>query len=200
MAAHPPTNPVPPGRAAFRLLLTFLAVTAVALWPPGGWPWQSAPVTALLLLSCRYRLRVRPVLRRALVVWSFAALVAVGLLVQPDWPLRVANLFLKASLSLWALSLLVHVTPLADLIGGLRRLGVPPIWCGTIAFWGRYYAVVNGEWRRLQLARRARTLTRSRAVRFRSLANTLGLLFIRSYERAEKVHRAMQARGYRGFS
>ena len=35
---------------------------------------------------------------------------------------------------------------------------------------------------------------------FQTLANTLGLLFIRAYERAEKVHRAMQARGYRGIA
>jgi cobalt/nickel transport system permease protein len=75
---------------------------------------------------------------------------------------------------------------------------VPRIWTGTLAFWGRYYAVLTSEWRRLQLARQSRTFTRSRAVKFRSLANALGLLFIRSYERAEKVHRAMLARGYRG--
>lgn len=200
MVSRVTTCPVSPERAAALLLSAFGAVTLIALWPPAGWPWQAVPGTALFLLSVRYRLSPRTVLRRAWVVWLFAGLVSVGLLVHPDWPLRAGNLFLKATFSLWTLSLLAHVTPLADLIAGLRRLGVPPIWCGTIAFWGRYYAVVNEEWRRLQLARRARTLTRSRRFQFRGLANALGLLFIRSYERAEKVHRAMLARGYRGFS
>lgn len=183
---------------ALRIVVTFAGVAGMALWPPERWPWQAVPVTALGLLSLRFRLPCRPVLRRALVVWVLAGLVSLGMLVQADWVLHAGNLFLKATLSLWALSLLVHTTPLPEIVAGLRRLGVPRIWTGSLAFWGRYYAVLAGEWRRLQLARRSRTFTRSRALRFRSLANTLGLLFIRSYERAEKVHRAMLARGYRG--
>jgi cobalt/nickel transport system permease protein len=183
---------------AARIVVALAGVTLVALWPPPQWPWQSVPVTSLLLLSVRFRLPWRPVLRRALLVWGLVGLIALGMLGQPHWPLRVGNLLLKATLSLWALSLLVHTTPLPDLVAGLRRLGVPAIWTGSLAFWGRYYAVLGEEWRRLQLARRARTFTRDRAFRFRALANALGLLFIRAYERAEKVHRAMLARGYRG--
>ncbi|MCB1125711.1 MAG: hypothetical protein KDM81_04390 [Verrucomicrobiae bacterium] len=183
---------------ALRIAVTFAGVAGMALWPPGQWPWQSVSLTALLLLSLQFRLSCGPVLRRALVVWALAGLVSLGMLGQPDWGLHAGNLLLKASLSLWALSLLVHTTPLPEIVVGLRRLGVPRIWTGSLAFWGRYYAVLTGEWHRLQLARRSRTFTRSRTLRFRSLANALGLLFIRSYERAEKVHRAMLARGYRG--
>lgn len=183
---------------ALRIVVTFSAVAVMALWPPAQWPWQVVPVTALALLSLQFRLPAPPVLRRAFVVWALAGLISVGMLVHPDWPLRAGNLFLKATLSLWGLSLLVHTTPLPEIVVGLRRLGVPRIWTGSLAFWGRYYSVLTGEWHRLQLARRSRTFTRSRALKFRSLANALGLLFIRSYERAEKVHRAMLARGYRG--
>lgn len=183
---------------ALRILVTFAAVSAVALWPPAGWAWQAVPATALVVLSLRFRLRVAPVWRRALVVWALVGLISLGMLVQPHWPLHAGNLLLKATLSLWALSLLVHTTPLPETIAGLRQLGVPSVWTGSLAFWGRYYSVLAGEWRRLQLARRSRTLTRDRVFRFRSLANALGLLFIRAYERAEKVHRAMLARGYRG--
>jgi cobalt/nickel transport system permease protein len=183
---------------AARIGVTVAGVTVVALWPPAWWPWQSVPATTLLLLSARFRLPLIPVLRRALLVWGLVGLISLGMLGQPHWPLRAGNLLLKATLSLWALSLLVHVTPLPELVAGLRRLGVPAIWTGSLAFWGRYYAVLAEEWRRLQLARRSRTFTRDRAFRFRALANALGLLFIRACERAEKVHRAMLARGYRG--
>jgi cobalt/nickel transport system permease protein len=121
----------------------------------------------------------------------------IGLLGQPDWGLRVGNLLLKSTLSMWALSLLFHALPLPEAIGGLRCLRVPALLTETVAFWGRYFSVLTGEWHRLQLARRARTFSPNRRLRFRALANALGLLFIRAYERAEKVHRAMLARGYR---
>jgi cobalt/nickel transport system permease protein len=126
-----------------------------------------------------------------------AALMGIGLLGQPDWGLRVGNLFLKSTLSLWALSLLFHVLPLPEVIAGLRWSRVPALLTETVAFWGRYFLVLSGEWQRLQLARRARTFSPNRRLRFRALTNALGLLFIRAYERAEKVHRAMLARGYR---
>jgi cobalt/nickel transport system permease protein len=139
----------------------------------------------------------RVLLRRAAVVWVFAGLMALGSLGQPDWPLRAGNLLLKSTLSLWAISLLAHCTCLPDLVSGLRYLGAPRVWTETFAFWGRYFAVLSEEWRRMQLARRARTFAPGPRRQFKALSNTLGLLFIRAYERAEQVHRAMLARGHR---
>lgn len=183
---------------AWRILVTVAGVSVIALWPLEGWRWQVCPAGFLAGLTAWRRMPLRPVARRALVVWGLAALISLGLWGRPDWLLRAGNLFLKATLSLWALSLLIHTTPLPDLLEGLKRLKVPSLWLGSLAFWGRYYAVLTMEWERLQLARRSRSFTRNRALRFRVLANALGLLFVRAYERAEKVHRAMLARGYRG--
>ncbi|RME94706.1 MAG: hypothetical protein D6766_05120 [Verrucomicrobia bacterium] len=183
---------------SLRILITVAGVSAIALWPIAGWRWQVVPVGVLAALTAWRRMPLQPVARRAMVVWGLAALISLGLWGRPDWLLRAGNLFLKATLSLWALSLLIHTTPLPELLAGLRRLGVPSLWLGSLAFWGRYYAVLATEWERLQLARRSRSFSRNRALRFRVLANALGLLFVRAYERAEKVHRAMLARGYRG--
>lgn len=186
-----------PAAAGARLLAVFAWVCVIALWPAGGWLWQAPSLVVLVALSWSWKLPLRPVLRRLGVVWLLASLMGVGLIGQRAWELRVANLFLKSTLSLWALSLLFHRLALPEVVAGLRWLRVPPLLTETVSFWGRYFSVLSGEWARLQLARRARTFTANRRLRFRALANALGLLFIRAYERAEKVHRAMLARGYR---
>jgi cobalt/nickel transport system permease protein len=196
-AAPPPPGLTHDRRAAWRIALTVLGVFLIALWPPALWRWQGVSAAVLLTLSIPARLPPGRVLRRAAVLWLFAGVMAIGLAGRSDWPVRAGNLLLKSTLSLWAVSLLVHSTPLAELVSGLRWLRLPRVWTETLAFWGRYYSVLAEEWRRLELARRARTFEPNQRRAFTRLANALGLLFIRAYERAEQVHRAMLARGYR---
>jgi cobalt/nickel transport system permease protein len=62
----------------------------------------------------------------------------------------------------------------------------------------RYLEVVTGELSRMRVARESRGF-RARSVRsWPALASTVGALFIRSYERGERVHLAMLSRGYTG--
>jgi cobalt/nickel transport system permease protein len=187
----------PPPRVGVRIVLIAVWTFLIALWPARAWAWQGISAAAALVLTVRLRLAWRGVLRRLAVLWLFAGLVTLGWLALPDWPARAGTLLLKSTLSLWAMSLLVRSATLPELIGGLRWLRVPRLWTESLAFWGRYYSVLAAEWRRLQQARQARTFARSRRREWRGLAHTLGLLFIRAYERAEQVHRAMLARGYR---
>jgi cobalt/nickel transport system permease protein len=173
-------------------------VFLMALWPLTWWLWQLVPALVLFWATFHLALPWRTLLRRAVIVWLMSGLVALGLLGQPNWALRAGNLVLKSTLSLWAVSLLAHCTSVPELAAGLRHLRLPRVVTETFAFWARYYAVLGREWQRLELAREARTIEATPRRRFRMLANALGLLFIRAYERAEKVHQAMLARGYRG--
>lgn len=183
--------------APLRLTLTLSGVGLVALWPAVAWRWLGIPLLGLVAWSLTAGLRWSTLFRRLGIVWLLSGLMGVGLIGQEQWLLRAGNLLVKSSLSVWAVSLLTHSTPMADLIGALRRLGLSQVWTDSLAFWSRYYSVLTEEWERMQLARRARTLTRDRRRKFRALAGGLGLLFVRAYERAEQVHRAMLARGYR---
>lgn len=183
--------------APLRLTLTLSGVGLVALWPAAAWRWLGIPLVVLIVWSVTAGLRWSTLFRRLGIVWLLSGLMGVGLIGQEQWLLRAGNLLMKSSLSVWAVSLLTHGTPIPDLIGALRRLGLSRIWTDSLAFWSRYYSVLTEEWERMQLARRARTMTRDRRRKFRALAGGLGLLFVRAYERAEQVHRAMLARGYR---
>ena len=177
--------------------VAFLGVFLISLWPASLWRWQGLALLVLGAVSFLAGFRWRPLFRRLGVVWLFAGFMSLGLLGQPGWALRTGNLFVKATLSLWTLSLLIQRASIPELVAGLRFMRVPRIWTDAFSFWSRYYYVLGEEWRRLQMARAARTLQRDRRREFRALAHGLGLLFIRAYERAEQVHRAMLARGCR---
>jgi cobalt/nickel transport system permease protein len=59
----------------------------------------------------------------------------------------------------------------------------------------RYASLLSEENRRMGRARASRTLQTSRWQSWRALGNSLGLLFIRTLSRAERVQVAMRSRG-----
>jgi cobalt/nickel transport system permease protein len=62
----------------------------------------------------------------------------------------------------------------------------------------RYRHVLLEELERMATARRARTFDRRSALSWVLLTGLIGMLFLRTIERAERVHGAMVARGWQG--
>jgi cobalt/nickel transport system permease protein len=181
---------------AHRIFVAVAWIFLIALLPNRHWLWHFPTALALLGLSVRWRLSWRGLFWRALLLCPFLGLTAIGILGQPEWPLRTANLLIKAVLSLWVVSLLAQVTSFTNFLLGLRQLRFPRIGVELIAFLFRYVAVLSDEWRRMQLARQARTFQLGRGRGFFQMTQSLGCLLVRAYERAERVHQAMLARGY----
>jgi cobalt/nickel transport system permease protein len=67
-----------------------------------------------------------------------------------------------------------------------------------MGFMIRYLDVVSDEMRRMKVARESRGFTARNVRHWPVLARSAGALFIRSYERGERVHLAMLSRGYTG--
>ena len=67
-----------------------------------------------------------------------------------------------------------------------------------MAFMIRYLSVVTEELRRMHVARVSRGFEARNPRHWPVLAKSFGALFIRSYERGERVHLAMLSRGYTG--
>jgi cobalt/nickel transport system permease protein len=65
-------------------------------------------------------------------------------------------------------------------------------------FMVRYTDVVGGELRRMRVARESRGFRGRHLGALKVLGPAAGSLFIRSYERGERVHLAMLSRGYTG--
>lgn len=104
----------------------------------------------------------------------------------------------KATLGVLGAIVLAATTPARDLVTGLRALHVPAALVQIASFMLRYLHVVGDEQRRMAVARASRGFEASGPRSWPVLAQSAGALFIRSYERGERVHLAMLARGYDG--
>ncbi|HEY0950982.1 cobalt ECF transporter T component CbiQ [Nocardioides sp.] len=107
-------------------------------------------------------------------------------------------LLVKGTLGVLASLTLAATTEPQDLLVGLERLRVPQQLVQIMAFMVRYLDVVTGEMQRMRIAREARGFSARNPRHWPVLARSAGALFIRSYERGERVHLAMLSRGYTG--
>ncbi|MEU5167506.1 cobalt ECF transporter T component CbiQ [Streptomyces mutomycini] len=108
------------------------------------------------------------------------------------------NVLAKGTLGVAASVLLASTTELRSLLLGLQRLRLPPLLVQIASFMIRYGDVITDELRRMSVARRSRGFEAGGVRHWGVLAKTAGALFIRSYERGERVHLAMVSRGYTG--
>jgi cobalt/nickel transport system permease protein len=108
------------------------------------------------------------------------------------------NILAKGTLGVAATILLASTTSVAELLYGLDRLRVPRAFTAIAGFMVRYAEVITGEARRMRIARLSRGHDPRWLWQGRALAATAGTLFIRSFERGERIHVAMLARGYTG--
>jgi cobalt/nickel transport system permease protein len=108
------------------------------------------------------------------------------------------NVLAKATLSVGASVILSSTTEVADILAGFDRLRSPRILTAIAGFMIRYLEVVAGEVQRVRTAIAARLGDQRRLGEAAALASVSGTMFIRSYERGERVHHAMLARGYSG--
>jgi len=107
-------------------------------------------------------------------------------------------LLVKGTLGVLASLTLAATTEPQELLVGLERLRLPVQLVQIMAFMVRYLDVVTGEMQRMKVARHARGFNARNPRHWPVLARSAGALFIRSYERGERVHLAMLSRGYTG--
>ncbi|WP_408898616.1 cobalt ECF transporter T component CbiQ [Nocardioides sp. R1-1] len=104
----------------------------------------------------------------------------------------------KGTLGVLASLTLAATTEPADVLRGLQRLHLPDLLVQIMGFMIRYLDVVTGDLGRMVTAMRSRGVDPRSPRHWPALARTLGALFVRSYERGERVHLAMLSRGYDG--
>jgi cobalt/nickel transport system permease protein len=177
--------------------------------------WVFAVEGALVAVAIGMaRLRPVAVLRRLSVVLPFlvgAALVpfvasgerravpglgGVSVSVEGLW--GAWNLGAKALLGAAAASVLALSTPVTDVIGGLTRLRVPNPLVSIVAFMLRYLELLREHVTTMRTAMVSRGHDPRWIAQAGPIAAATGSLFVRSYERGERVHQAMLGRGFTG--
>ena len=108
------------------------------------------------------------------------------------------NILVKAVLGASATIVLTATTEVSDIIRGLGDLRVPALFTAIAMFMVRYLELVADEVRRMRIAMASRGYDPRWLAQARPIASGAGALFVRSYERGERVHAAMLARGFTG--
>ncbi|MFJ6797790.1 cobalt ECF transporter T component CbiQ [Streptomyces sp. NPDC091268] len=205
---HSPIHALPPHcklAATFAFVLVVVSTPRGAVWAFGLYAALLAAVTAAARIPAGF------LLRRLLIEVPFVAFavlmpfvaqgervdfLGMSLSVSGLW--GAWNVLAKGTLGVAASVLLASTTELRALLLGLQRLKLPPLLVQIASFMIRYGDVITDELRRMSIARRSRGFEASGVRHWGVLAKTAGALFIRSYERGERVHLAMVSRGYTG--
>jgi cobalt/nickel transport system permease protein len=118
---------------------------------------------------------------------------------------RFTSIVLRSWLSVQMAILLTATTAMPDLLHAMRHLRIPGLLVTIVGFMYRYLFVLSEEAGRLLRGRESRSASTpgyraggNLAWRARVAGNMAGQLFLRSYERSDRVYSAMLARGYRG--
>lgn len=175
-------------------------VVAFALYAVGA--WSVIAMTGIGLATYVKRLAVIiPFVLFAVIVpflggGESVQVVGVSLSVDGLW--ATWNILAKAGLGATLSIALSATTPVPDLLHGLTRLRVPRLLVAIIAFMLRYIDVLVEQLGRMRRSMVARGHDPRWLWQVKPIASSAGALFVRSYERGERVHQAMLARGYSG--
>jgi cobalt/nickel transport system permease protein len=109
-----------------------------------------------------------------------------------------SGIVVKGTLGVMTAIILSTSTTAREILRGLERLRLPVLMVQIASFMLRYVNVVNDEMERMKVARESRGFVATGMKSWKVLATAAGALFIRSYERGERVHLSMLSRGYQG--
>jgi cobalt/nickel transport system permease protein len=178
---------------------------------------HEGPARGLLLaslLAAVARLNINKVLHRLLVVnifvlmlWAFLPFSVPGealLEIGPVAPTREglllsASITIKTNAIVLATIALLGTSQAFSLAHALVHMKVPGKLVHLFFFFYRYISVLHEEYLKLRTAMRVRAFVpKTDRHTYRSYAYLVGMLIVRSFERSERIYRAMLCRGFHG--
>jgi cobalt/nickel transport system permease protein len=205
---HSPVHRAP----AHLKLVALLGFMLVVVATPSDW-YAAYAVEALLLLGvvALSRVPVTYLAPRMVIEVPFAIFAllmpflahgprteVLGLTVSEPGLHAGLALLVKGTIGVLASLTLASTTEPQEVLRGLQRLRMPDLVVQIMGFMIRYLDVVTAELGRMMVAMRSRGCDPRSPRQWPTLARAMGALFIRSYERGERVHLAMLSRGYDG--
>jgi len=208
-----------------KLLLAVGFIFATALTPPGAWPVYILLFSLLLAVEILSDLGVGYVLKRSMLALPFMLAAIPILFTLPGdalatlhigpWELAISSeglerfisIAIKSWLSVQMAVVLASSTPFPDLLGAMRAVGIPRLLVAVVGLMWRYLFVLVDEALRLMRARESRSGYPAGSPyrhggtlgwRARVTGGMAGNLFMRSFDRGDRIYAAMAARGYDG--
>jgi cobalt/nickel transport system permease protein len=202
-------------RAKIIVFLTFILIGVSS--PPNSFLIFGILAGALIVISLLARLPLGHLVKKVLVILPFLFVVAIsipfmkkdgvgggynlglgGLSISKGGLWILWNVIIKSSLGVFSIILLSSTTTFPQLIKGMERLGSPKIFTVLTSFMYRYSFILIDEMQRMKRARDSRCFGGRWFWQSKVIGHMVGMLFLRSFHRGERVYLAMLSRGYDG--
>jgi cobalt/nickel transport system permease protein len=212
--------------ARVKLVLTFVFILCAALLPVGSWLALLALTALIWTAIIASGVGLGTIVRRSLLALPFLAVVVTLIFSVPGRPvfrlplgfspgapaliatdaglLRFTMIFWKSWLSMQAALLLTATTHFLEVLRALQALYMPKIIVALLSFMYRYLFILVEEAQCLLRARDCRSAALDGAGggsvlwRAQVTGRLVGTLFLRAFERSERIYVAMLSRGYTG--
>lgn len=211
--------------ARVKLLLAVAYILTSALTPAGAWPIYLVLLAMVLAVELLSEESIGFYFKRSLLALPFvlAAAPLIFTMPGPAWfTISLGGVHLQASLtglerflsvlvkswiSVQMAIVLTTTTPFPDLLRALRELRMPRLLVAVLGLMWRYLFVLADEVLRLSRARAARSGDAGDPAkksgggviwRARVTGGMVGNLFLRAFERSDRIYVAMLSRGYDG--
>ena len=206
-----------------KVVVTIAFIISNAFLPDGAWIAFALAWAFVLFANALSGLGIGFTFRRSFIALPFALAAITVLFSIPGEPvasfrfmmgdltitdaglLRFVSIVIRSWLSVQMAILLVAATEFPKIVHALNHLRIPTIITVIISFLYRYLFVLADEVLRLLRARQARSAAAAGKNpggnvlwRARIAGHMAGQLFLRSYERSDRIYNAMLSRGYKG--
>ena len=194
-----------------KVVSTFSFVFLVAITPREAIWGLLVCASAVLAVAIASRIRLRFLAVRMIGILPFVAFAflipfiasgqqveVLGLEVSREGLWAAWNILAKASIGAATSIVLAATTEVPDILAGMNRLKVPVVLTSIAGFMIRYLELIVEEIGRIRVAMTSRGYDPRWLWQTKPIAASAGAVFVRSYERGERVYDAMVARGFTG--
>ena len=193
-------------------IVALLAFMVVVVATPATWYAAFAAYLVILLVVIAFStVPLRYLLPRMLIEVPFVVFAALMPFIATGprmevWGMSLSQsglhsawaLLAKGTLGVLAGLTLAATTESQEILRGLERMRLPSLLVQIMGFMIRYLDLVIDDIKRQHIALTSRGFKATNPRHWPVLAKSVGALFIRTYERGERVHLAMLSRGYEG--
>lgn len=199
-----------------KILLSVLILLAIVITPNGRFFDHLLFLPLLILLYYISNIPILSLVKRLALTLPLVMLIGISLpFVSPGnplitfhfhWPITITDtgvanftsVVIKALSAIIVMTLLTATTRFRDLIAGMQKLRFPTLFTSILGFMYRYLFLFIDEIEHLNIGRQSRSFGKRPKIAMKGFGWMISSLFLRSFERAERIYHAMCARGFNG--
>ncbi len=201
------------GQCAHRkIIIAFLSILLLMLVPPENYIIFIGYISVVGIFSI-YLLPLSVIIKRTLSLFPFVILLIIFLpfkkgsipmfkwynvIIYYEGSMLFLSILLKAWISIMILTLLYFSSPFPEIIKGFKFLGIPNIFILLTSIMYRYIYLFVDLAKKMETARKLKYFGKNRNLYIKMYASSIGLLFIKAYEKGDQIYNAMILRGFDG--